>query len=79
MTFKAQVLAALQSINIDASNLSENETFGNDIGMDSQEMVEFYFALEKKLNVNLPEDFLNRSMTIKEAINKLEQYMAVEA
>jgi acyl carrier protein len=73
------ILVALQKINIDVENLNENQTFGRDIGMDSQEMVEFYFTLEKNLNVTLPEGFFNKNMSIKEAKIKLEEHMTANA
>lgn len=56
------------------TNMIDDETrLGDDLGMDSQEIVELQCLLEKSLNNKFShKNILNGKMTIKEIINILE-------
>jgi acyl carrier protein len=75
MKFRENILNALQSIDINVNGLNDDDMFGENLGMDSQEIAEFLFVLEKKLKIKLPKEFFNRQMTIKEASYKLSEYI----
>ncbi len=72
-----QILNALQAIDIDTNELHNENTFGDGIGMDSQEMAEFLFVLEKNLKIKLPDGFFRRQMTIQEASIKLSKHLSL--
>jgi acyl carrier protein len=74
MEIKNQILSALQAIEIDTSNLKDEDKLGDGVGMDSQEMAEFLLTLEKNLNIKLPDNFFHKQMTIKEASIKLSEH-----
>jgi acyl carrier protein len=76
MKFKAQILDGLQAIHIGISELKDEDIFGDTLGMDSQEIAEFKFSLEKKLHIKLPEGFFRRQMSISEASVKLNEYIS---
>jgi len=75
MDFKHEILNAMQAISVDTANIKDEDTFGENVGMDSQEMVELLFFLSKKLKVKFPTNFIHRQMTIREATIKLEDYI----
>jgi acyl carrier protein len=58
-------------LGIDPDNISNDMLLEDDIGMDSQEIIELHCAIEKVMGIKLPAQFVKRSMTVGTLIENL--------
>ena len=63
-TFKA---AAVEVLAVDATKVTEEASFADDLDADSLDLVEFVMALEEKFDVEIPEEELAGIKTVGEA------------
>lgn len=57
---------------VDASQITENTTFKDDLGMDSLELAELIMEFEKTFNCEIPEDDAEKIVTVADAVQYLE-------
>lgn len=66
---------ALRELDIDLDGVTGSTNLCNDLGVDSQEIIELITLIENKLSLRLPDKFFNKSMSIADANKKLEDYL----
>lgn len=60
------------SLKMDASKLSENASFKDDLGMDSLEQAELIMEFEKNFDCSIPEDDAEKIITVGDAVKYLD-------
>lgn len=64
------ISSILEDMGIKTDDFTEHTCLEADLGMDSQEVVEFQFALEKRYHIRFPAGFLNRDLAVRDLIEK---------
>jgi|GEM_PF-1670927 len=59
-------------LEIEPDEITGDMTLEDDIGMDSQELVELHCAIEKVMGIKLPAQFIKKSMTVEELIKSID-------
>ena len=67
--FAAVSESAVELLKVDASQVTEEATFGDDLGADSLDLTELVMALEDRFDIEVPEDDLEDVRTIGDAVN----------
>ncbi len=62
-------------IESDASNITPEANFVEDLGMDSMMALEILAALEKKYKLHIPEEHLTKMVNLKQTIELLLNFM----
>ncbi len=57
---------------VDSSQITENTSFKDDLGMDSLELAELIMEFEKAFNCEIPEDKAEKIITVSDAVQYLE-------
>lgn len=70
---------AVELLSVDAAIVTEEATFGDDLGADSLDVVELVMALEEKLDISIPEDDLEGVKTIGQALDVIAGKLGVTA
>jgi len=78
---RSEVLAALQScavevLHVDASAVTEDARFKEDLDADSLALIEFVMALEEKLEISVPEEDLDGVTTVGQALDLVMSKLA---
>ncbi|KPK95608.1 acyl carrier protein [bacterium SM23_31] len=62
----------VEQLGVDASEVTENAKFIEDLGADSLDTVELIMALEEEFNLEIPDDQAEKLTTVGAAIKYLE-------
>ena len=63
----------VEHLGIEESKVSERTSFIDDLGADSLDTVELVMAFEEQFSVEIPDDAAEKILTIKDAVDFLEQ------
>ncbi len=63
----------VEQLGVDASEVTEEAKFIEDLGADSLDTVELVMALEEEFNVEIPDEEAEKLTTVGEAINYVEK------
>jgi len=66
------VSSILEDMGIETNDVTEDTCLEANLAMDSQEVVELQFAREKQYHIKFPAGFLNRDLSIRDLIEKLQ-------
>lgn len=70
---KSQVIDIIvDKLGVDASEVTPEANFTNDLGADSLDTVELIMEFEKVFNISIPDDQAEHIQTVGEAINFIE-------
>lgn len=70
----ADVLAKVQAVvseklDVDASKVTPEASFANDLGADSLDVVELVMALEEEFTVEIPDEEAEKLQTVQDVVN----------
>ena len=68
---KEIIITTLNEMKIEVFSIDETLQFENDLGMDSQEIMEFRVLVGKKIQRDIPEGWISRNSTIGDFIQKI--------
>ena len=63
----------VEQLGVDASEVTTEASFTNDLGADSLDTVELIMEFEKEFNVSIPDDQAENIQTVGQAITYLEE------
>jgi len=63
----------VEQLGADASKVTENAAFIDDLGADSLDTVELVMAFEEEFGVEIPDDAAEKIQTVQDAISFIEQ------
>jgi acyl carrier protein len=63
----------IEHLGVDKDKVQENSSFIDDLGADSLDTVELVMAFEEQFSVEIPDDAAEKILTIKDAVDFLEQ------
>lgn len=63
----------VEHLGVDASKVSENASFIDDLGADSLDTVELVMAFEEEFGCEIPDEAAEKILTVRDAIAFLEQ------
>lgn len=75
-TFERVKKIVVENLGVDESKVTENASFVDDLGADSLDTVELVMAFEEEFNVEIPDDAAEKILTIKAAIEFIDQNKA---
>ena len=58
----------VEHLGVEASKVTENASFIDDLGADSLDTVELVMAFEEEFSVEIPDDVAEKILTVKDAI-----------
>jgi len=64
----------VEHLGVDESKVSEGASFIDDLGADSLDTVELVMAFEEEFGVEIPDDAAEKILTVKDAINYIEEH-----
>ena len=64
----------VNKLGVDESEVTRNASFTNDLGADSLDTVELIMEFEKKFNIEIPDDAVEKISTVGEAIDYIEEH-----
>ena len=67
---------SVEILGVDASAVTPEASFADDLDADSLDLVEFVMALEERLDVTVPEEELEDIKTVGDAVRLLEGKLA---
>lgn len=69
----AQITEAIvEKLGVEASKVTENASFINDLGADSLDTVELIMELENRFNIQIPDEDQEKIQTVGDAIKYVE-------
>jgi acyl carrier protein len=73
-SMSADVLAKVQEVvsdklDVDASKVTPEASFANDLGADSLDVVELVMALEEEFTVEIPDEEAEKLQTVQDVVN----------
>ncbi|MBF0262397.1 MAG: acyl carrier protein [Magnetococcales bacterium] len=63
----------VEQLGVDASQVTEEANFVDDLGADSLDTVELVMALEEEFGCEIPDDAAEKIVTVKQAIEFIEK------
>ncbi len=63
----------VEHLGVDASKVTENASFIDDLGADSLDTVELVMAFEEEFGCEIPDEAAEKILTVRDAISFLEQ------
>ena len=63
----------IEHLGVDGDKVTENASFIDDLGADSLDTVELVMAFEEEFGCEIPDDTAEKILTIKDAIDHIEQ------
>jgi len=60
-------------LGIESDKVTDNASFIDDLGADSLDTVELVMAFEEEFNVEIPDDAAEKILTVKDAIDFIQQ------
>ena len=70
---------AVEVLHVDASTVTEEARFKEDLDADSLALIEFVMALEEKLDISVPEEDLDGVTTVGQALDLVMTKLAARA
>ncbi|WP_316355596.1 hypothetical protein [Candidatus Neptunichlamydia sp. REUL1] len=68
-----EIKTLIESLGIDCPNLKKESVIGeNDVGLDSQEIVELVCMIDKKFKVNIPHQLLSKKSTVEDVMKAIQ-------
>jgi acyl carrier protein len=67
--FTAVSESAVELLKVEPGQVTEDATFGDDLGADSLDLTELVMALEDRFDIEVPEDDLENVRTIGDAVD----------
>jgi acyl carrier protein len=64
----------VEHLGVDESKVTENASFVDDLGADSLDTVELVMAFEEEFGCEIPDEAAEKILTIKDAINYIEEH-----
>ena len=65
----------VDKLGVDASEVTNEASFANDLGADSLDTVELIMEFEKEFNISIPDEQAENITTVGQAIAYLEQHV----
>jgi acyl carrier protein len=62
----------VEHLGVEGDKVSEEESFIDDLGADSLDIVELVMAFEEEFGVEIPDDAAEKILTVKDAINYID-------
>ena len=62
----------IEQLDCDPAEVKEDSKFIEDLGADSLDVVELVMALEEKCDIEIPDEDAEKILTVKDAINYIE-------
>lgn len=75
---KVQKLVAEQ-LGVEASEVTPQASFANDLGADSLDTVELVMALEEEFNIEIPDEAAEEIATVQSAVDYINNKVAASA
>jgi acyl carrier protein len=66
----------VEHLGVDAAKVTDNASFIDDLGADSLDTVELVMAFEEEFGVEIPDDAAEKIVTVKDAIDYINQKKA---
>jgi len=66
----------VEHLGVDAAKVTDNASFIDDLGADSLDTVELVMAFEEEFSVEIPDDAAEKIITVKDAIDYINQKKA---
>lgn len=66
----------VEHLGVDASKVTDNASFIDDLGADSLDTVELVMAFEEEFSVEIPDDAAEKIVTVKDAVDFITQKKA---
>ncbi len=66
----------VEHLGVDASKVTDNASFIDDLGADSLDTVELVMAFEEEFGVEIPDDSAEKIVTVKDAVDFINQKSA---
>ena len=67
-TFEQVKAIIVEKLGVNADEVKETSSFVNDLGADSLDVVEFVMEVEKKFDINIPDDEAGKLDTVDKAV-----------
>ena len=64
----------VEHLGVEADKVTEEASFIDDLGADSLDIVELVMAFEEEFGVEIPDDAAEKIVTVKDAIDYIEQH-----
>jgi acyl carrier protein len=68
-----------EQLSVEASSVTPQANFANDLGADSLDTVELVMALEEEFDVEIPDEAAEQITTVQEAVNYISNKVATSA
>ena len=62
----------IEQLDCDPAEVKEDSKFIEDLGADSLDVVELVMALEEKFDIEIPDEYAEKILTVADAINYIE-------
>lgn len=66
-------------LSVEASKVTPQANFANDLGADSLDTVELVMALEEEFDIEIPDEAAEKITTVQEAVNYISDKVATSA
>jgi acyl carrier protein len=66
----------VEHLGVDAAKVTDNASFIDDLGADSLDTVELVMAFEEEFGVEIPDDAAEKIITVKDAVDYINQKKA---
>ncbi|MFA6279214.1 MAG: acyl carrier protein [Bdellovibrionales bacterium] len=66
----------IEHLGVDAAKVTDNASFIDDLGADSLDTVELVMAFEEEFGVEIPDDAAEKIVTVKDAVEFINQKKA---
>lgn len=66
----------VDKLGVEASEVTENANFTNDLGADSLDTVELLMEFEKVFGIKIPDEETSTIMTVKDAVDKVSEKLS---
>jgi acyl carrier protein len=66
----------VEHLGVDAAKVTDNASFIDDLGADSLDTVELVMAFEEEFGVEIPDDAAEKIVTVKDAVDYINQKKA---
>jgi acyl carrier protein len=72
--FAAVSESAVELLKVEPSQVTEEATFGDDLGADSLDLVELVMALEEEFECEIPDEEAEKITTVQQAIDYIKNH-----
>ena len=68
-----------EQLSVEASNVTAQANFANDLGADSLDTVELVMALEEEFDIEIPDEAAEKITTVQETVDYISNKVAASA